>query len=64
MILCFLLIIDYSILENICSFINEQLSNSKVIRVISSRNDGLKINEYREQLHYAMDRFKVRHLSS
>ena len=50
----------YSTLENICSFVNEQLSKSKAMRVIFSRADGVKINEYREHLNYAMQKFEVR----
>jgi len=46
-------------LENICSFVNEQLSKSKAIRVIFSRADGVKINEYREHLNYAMQKFEL-----
>ena len=49
-----------STLESICSFVNEQLSKNKAIRVIFSRADGVKINEYREHLNYAMQKFEVR----
>ena len=59
MILNFLLIIDYSTFENICSFINEQLSRNKAIRVMFSRAECAKINEYRECLNYAMQKFEV-----
>ena len=30
------------------------------MRVIFSRADGVKINEYREHLNYAMQKFEVR----
>jgi hypothetical protein len=50
----------YSTLENICSFVNEQLSKKKAIRVIFSRADSAKITEYREHLNYAMQKFEVR----
>jgi hypothetical protein len=46
-------------LENICSFVNEQLSKSKAIRVIFNRAEGVKINEYREHLNYAMQKFEL-----
>ena len=60
MVLNLLLTIDYSTLDNIWSFVKEQLSKSKAIRVIFSRADGVKINEYREHLNYAMQKFEVR----
>jgi hypothetical protein len=47
-------------LENICSFVDEQLSKRKVFRVIFSRADGVKIKKYREHLNYAMQKFEVR----
>jgi hypothetical protein len=56
----FILTIDNSTLESICSFVNEPLTKSKAIRVIFSRADGVKINEYRENLNYAMQKFEVR----
>lgn len=52
---------QYSTLENICSFIQEQLSRNKAIRVIFSRADSVKISEYREHLNYAMQKFEVCH---
>ena len=51
---------NYSTLESICSFVNERLSKSKAMRVIFSRAEGVKINEYREHLNYAMQKFEVR----
>ena len=50
----------YSTLEMICSFVNQQLTKSKAIRVIFSRADTVKISEYREHLNYAMQKFEVR----
>ena len=50
----------YSTLEDICSLINEQLSKSKATRVICSGADGVKFNEYRKRLNYAMQKFEVR----
>ena len=47
----------YSTLDNICSFVNEQLSKSKAIRFINRRTDGVKINKYRERLNYALREF-------
>lgn len=32
-----------------------------MIRVVFSRADGVKINEYREHLNYAMQKFEVRY---
>jgi len=46
-------------LESICSFVTEQLSRNKMIRVVFSRADGIKINEYREHLNYAMQKFEL-----
>ena len=59
MVLIVILTIDYSTLEKICSFVNEQLSKNKAIRVIFSRADTVKISEYREHLNYAMQKFEV-----
>ena len=50
----------FSTLENICSFVNEQVTKSKAKRFIFSRADSVKINEYREHLNYAMQKFEVR----
>jgi hypothetical protein len=49
-----------STFKHICSFVDEQLSKRKVFRVIFSRADGVKINEYREHLNDAMQKFEVR----
>jgi hypothetical protein len=50
----------HSTLENICSFVKERLSKSKAIPVMFNRADGVKINEYRERLIYAKQKFEVR----
>jgi hypothetical protein len=50
----------HSTLENICSFVDEQLSKKKVLRVLLSRAEDVKIAKYREHLNYAMQKFEVR----
>ena len=54
----------HSTLKSICSFVQGQLSRSKVIRVIFGKADSVKINEYREGLHYAMQKFEVGYAST
>jgi hypothetical protein len=50
----------HSTLQNICSFLDEQLSKGKAIRrVMFSRSNGVKINEYREHLNSVMQKFEV-----
>ena len=46
-----LLTIDYSTLGSICSFVSERLSRN--------RTERIKINEYREHLNYATQKFEV-----
>ncbi|KAF8816232.1 hypothetical protein BYT27DRAFT_7238066 [Phlegmacium glaucopus] len=46
-------------LESIATFVGEQLSRNRAIRVIFSRADTIKINEYREHLNYAMQKFEL-----
>ena len=46
-------------LESIRSFLDEQLSKNKVVCFMFSRPD-VKINEYREHLEFAKQRFEVR----
>ena len=55
-----MLTIDTSALENIYSFVDQQSSKSKAIRVIFRRADAVKIDEYREHLDYVMQKFEVR----
>ncbi|KAF8800779.1 hypothetical protein BYT27DRAFT_7262615 [Phlegmacium glaucopus] len=46
-------------LQSIASFAEDQLSRNMAIRVIFSRADAGKINEYREQLNYAIQKFEL-----
>ncbi|KAF8809986.1 hypothetical protein BYT27DRAFT_7241063 [Phlegmacium glaucopus] len=46
-------------LNNIASFVQDQLSRNMAIRVIFSRADTGKINEYREQLDYSIQKFQL-----
>ncbi|KAF8800312.1 hypothetical protein BYT27DRAFT_7342475 [Phlegmacium glaucopus] len=45
--------------ENIYSFFEDHMSRNKLIRVMFSRADSGKINEYRESLNCTMQKFKL-----